>query len=53
MAGHPARRLSAALLNDPPAGVAAPAYDRAALRQGILHFGVGNFHRAHQAVYLD
>ena len=30
-----------------------PAYDRAALRAGIVHFGVGNFHRAHQAVYLD
>ena len=23
------------------------------LRAGILHIGVGNFHRAHQAVYLD
>ncbi len=32
---------------------ARPAYDRAALTPGILHFGVGNFHRAHQAVYLD
>ena len=30
-----------------------PRYDRAALRPGIVHFGVGNFHRAHQAVYLD
>lgn len=30
-----------------------PGYDRAALTPGILHFGVGNFHRAHQAVYLD
>jgi mannitol 2-dehydrogenase len=30
-----------------------PAYDRAALSAGILHIGVGNFHRAHQAVYLD
>ncbi|MEO6015340.1 MAG: mannitol dehydrogenase family protein [Devosia sp.] len=30
-----------------------PAYDRAALSAGIVHFGVGNFHRAHQAVYLD
>ncbi|MCG5240605.1 mannitol dehydrogenase family protein [Azospirillum doebereinerae] len=30
-----------------------PAYDRAALSAGILHFGIGNFHRAHQAVYLD
>ena len=32
---------------------AVPAYDPAALKAGILHFGVGNFHRAHQAVYLD
>lgn len=30
-----------------------PAYDRHALTAGIVHFGVGNFHRAHQAVYLD
>ncbi len=30
-----------------------PRYDRSALRPGIVHFGVGNFHRAHQAVYLD
>ena len=30
-----------------------PAYERAGLRAGIMHFGVGNFHRAHQAVYLD
>lgn len=30
-----------------------PSYDRSALRAGIAHFGVGNFHRAHQAVYLD
>lgn len=32
---------------------AVPAYDRSALSPGIVHFGVGNFHRAHQAVYLD
>ncbi|MDT7858382.1 mannitol dehydrogenase family protein [Rubrivirga sp. S365] len=36
-----------------PPGVAAPTYDRAGLRTGIVHVGVGNFHRAHQAVYLD
>jgi mannitol 2-dehydrogenase len=30
-----------------------PGYDPAALKPGIVHFGVGNFHRAHQAVYLD
>jgi mannitol 2-dehydrogenase len=32
---------------------AVPKYDRSSLSAGILHFGVGNFHRAHQAVYLD
>lgn len=29
-----------------------PTYDRAALTSGIVHIGVGNFHRAHQAWYL-
>lgn len=33
--------------------VAVPAYRRSALSAGIVHFGVGNFHRSHQAVYLD
>lgn len=36
-----------------PANVARPEYARSALKAGIVHFGVGNFHRAHQAVYLD
>ena len=30
-----------------------PRYQRGSLTGGIVHFGVGNFHRAHQAVYLD
>lgn len=30
-----------------------PKYRRGSLRPGIVHFGVGNFHRAHQGVYLD
>ena len=33
--------------------VPTPTYDRSALRIGIVHFGVGGFHRAHQAMYLD
>jgi mannitol 2-dehydrogenase len=33
--------------------IAVPAYDRAALARSIVHIGVGGFHRAHQAVYLD
>ncbi|WP_443135125.1 mannitol dehydrogenase family protein [Frigidibacter sp. ROC022] len=36
-----------------PKGVAGPGYDRAELTPGIVHIGLGNFHRAHQAVYLD
>ena len=33
--------------------VAVPTYDRSAVKPGILHIGVGNFHRAHQAVYAN
>jgi len=33
--------------------VSVPGYRRAALSPGIVHFGPGNFHRVHQAVYLD
>jgi mannitol 2-dehydrogenase len=45
-------KLSAATL--PSITTAAtPAYDRSTLTPGIVHFGVGNFHRAHQALYLD
>ena len=33
--------------------VALPAYDRRALVPAVVHMGVGGFHRAHQALYLD
>jgi mannitol 2-dehydrogenase len=33
--------------------VPTPGYDRAQVRVGVVHFGVGGFHRAHQAMYLD
>lgn len=46
-------KLSLANLGSLPATVAVPAYGRSDLKAGIFHFGVGNFHRAHQAVYLD
>ncbi|MDK2760173.1 MAG: mannitol dehydrogenase family protein [Sphingopyxis sp.] len=36
-----------------PAPVTAPGYDRAAQAAGIVHIGIGAFHRAHQAVYTD
>jgi mannitol 2-dehydrogenase len=32
---------------------ATPSYDRAGVGIGIAHFGVGGFHRAHQAMYID
>lgn len=35
------------------AEVSVPGYDLASRRVGIVHFGVGGFHRAHQALYLD
>jgi len=39
-------------LADLPDGIERPAYDRSALTPGIVHIGLGNFHRAHQAWYL-
>ena len=45
--------LSLETLASLPRGIDAPRYVRESLRAGILHIGVGNFHRAHQAVYLD
>ena len=44
---------SLATLDGLPEGVARPAYDPATLSPGIVHVGVGNFHRAHMGVYLD
>ena len=51
--GSTTLKLSAAILDRLPDGVAAPGYARSGLTAGIVHFGLGNFHRAHQAVYLD
>jgi fructuronate reductase len=48
-----ARRLSERTLARLPAAVGRPAYDRAALQTGIVHLGIGAFHRAHQAVYTE
>ena len=43
-------------LNDaslPAITIAKPTYDRSEISVGIVHFGVGGFHRAHQAMYVD
>lgn len=46
------QKLTNAALQDLPAGVSGPTYDRAAITPGIVHIGLGNFHRAHQSWYL-
>lgn len=44
-------KLCNATLSELPAGVSHPNYDRSTLTAGIVHIGLGNFHRAHQAWY--
>lgn len=46
-------RLSAQRLNELCGGVRTPGYDPGAIGVGIVHLGIGAFHRAHQAVYID
>ena len=45
--------LNEGTLSRLPSNIATPPYDRTHLKRGIAHFGVGNFHRAHQAFYVD
>ncbi len=45
-------KLTTATLGDLPDSVVTPRYDRTRLTPGIVHIGLGNFHRAHQAWYL-
>ncbi|MFC3549877.1 mannitol dehydrogenase family protein [Lysobacter cavernae] len=53
MTHHHSTRLTPATLATLPATVVRPAYDLGATRIGIVHIGVGAFHRAHQAAYVD
>ena len=46
-------RLSSSTLTDVRPPVRVPAYERSAVRIGVVHFGPGAFHRAHQAWYFD
>lgn len=46
-------RLSAATMHRLAPDVLRYGYDRAAQAVGIVHFGIGAFHRAHQAWYTD
>ncbi|MFY0596305.1 MAG: mannitol dehydrogenase family protein [Cognatishimia sp.] len=54
---NPSQKDSALVLSNDslerlPQSVGTPSYDRAALTAGIVHIGLGNFHRAHQAWYI-
>ena len=54
---HAGETLDLTALSDATLGalsktISVPGYDRAALSPGIVHIGLGNFHRAHQAWYL-
>jgi mannitol 2-dehydrogenase len=46
-------KLNAKNLSSLPKEVIVPAYDRAKVKTGIVHVGIGGFHRAHQAFYTD
>lgn len=46
-------RLSPDVLAKLPARLRRPAYDRNRVTTGIVHLGIGAFHRAHQAAYTE
>ncbi|ORI16374.1 mannitol dehydrogenase family protein [Rhodococcus sp. 1168] len=46
-------KLNSHTLADFIEDVEVPTYDRSEVTAGIVHFGVGGFHRAHQAMYVD
>ena len=46
-------RLSSSTLDEVGTRLPVPSYDRSAVRTGIVHLGVGGFHRAHEAMYVD
>lgn len=49
----PPAPLRRATLSALPSTVSVPTYDVRRLRPGVVHVGVGRFHRAHQATYFD
>jgi len=46
-------RLSETTLGGLPGDVLRPAYDRTQVKTGVVHLGIGAFHRAHQAAMFD
>ncbi len=47
------RHLSELTIGGLPDFVDVPRYDRSQIKAGIVHIGVGGFHRAHQAAYVN
>ena len=45
--------LRTATLTSLAGSLSVPSYDRTQVRAGIVHLGVGAFHRSHQAMYVD
>ena len=45
--------LNSTSLNGLPDRVKHPKYDRSTVKQGIVHIGVGGFHRSHQAYFIN
>lgn len=45
--------LSESTLSKLNPDVRTPSYDRSKVGEGIVHLGVGGFHRAHQALYIE
>jgi mannitol 2-dehydrogenase len=53
MTGLGGMTLTGATLAGLDAAVSVPRYDRRQVSTGIVHIGVGGFHRSHQAMYID
>lgn len=47
------KQLNLTEVGNLPSSVKTPTYSLSQVKAGIVHFGVGNFHRAHQAVYCE
>lgn len=46
-------RLNRTTLATLPDDVIRPGYDRSSVKRGVVHLGIGAFHRAHQAAVFD
>jgi mannitol 2-dehydrogenase len=53
MAERPEQPLDSQTLRALDRDLPVPSYDRTRIVTGVVHFGVGAFHRAHQAMYHD